>query len=277
MNDDALRYSKHSGLHKAAATTVLDENLKFLKCEDGDCIMDVGAGEGSVTLEVLFPKLPNNFKKLVLCDVSSGLLDFAKNRTDDERIDFFEMDIGTSAIPDHFRQYFNQIFSFHSLNWIGDWDKHVQAMKNIFDMLKPGGGGILFIVLTRVPLFDVWKNLAKTEKWAPHFKNLAEVVSPYCDVKDPADKLKTCLENIGFVVHVCKNEDCLYTFPTFQYFFNIALSVNPFFESISEAERAEYEQDYEKELRKHPKVVHENENGKVQFLYERIVVCGIKP
>ena len=58
---------------------------------------------------------------------------------------------------------------------------------------------------------------------------------------------------------------------------DIALSVNPFFESISEAERAEYEQDYEKELRKHPKVVHENENGKVQFLYERIVVCGIKP
>ena len=93
-------------------------------------------------------------------------------------------------------------------------------MKNIFDMLKPGGGGILFIVLTRVPLFDVWKNLAKTEKWAPHFKNLAEVVSPYCDVKDPADKLKTCLENIGFVLRVCKNEDCLYTFPTFQYFFS---------------------------------------------------------
>ena len=123
MNDDALHYSKNCDFHKNDAKIVLEQYLKFLKCRDGDSIMDVGAGEGSVTLEVLVPKLPPNFKKLVLCDLSPKLLHFAKNRTDDERVEICEMDIASSTIPDHFRQHFDHIFSFFCLNWIGDWIK----------------------------------------------------------------------------------------------------------------------------------------------------------
>ncbi|KAJ3657538.1 hypothetical protein Zmor_009333 [Zophobas morio] len=123
MNEDGLHYSKHCELQKRDADVTLEQCLKYLKCRNGDCIMDVGAAEGSVTLEVLLPKLPNNFKQLLLCDISPKLLQFAKNRTDDERIDTREMDIASSTIPDEFDQHFDHIFSFFCLNWIGDRTK----------------------------------------------------------------------------------------------------------------------------------------------------------
>ena len=123
MNDDPLRYSKHCTFHKSDANNALEKCVKFLKCRDGDCVMDVGAGEGSVTFEILVPKLPTNFNKLVLWDVSPKFLHFAKNRTHDKRVEFFEEDITTSTIPDEFRQHFDHIFSFFCLHWIHDWEK----------------------------------------------------------------------------------------------------------------------------------------------------------
>ena len=92
-------------------------------------------------------------------------------------------------------------------------------MKNIFEMLKPQGD-IFFIIVTSAPVIDVWKNLAKTEKWAPYFKNAPTF--PYYDMEDPSETLKTCLEDIGFVVDVCKKEDCLYTFQPFSDFLSNA-------------------------------------------------------
>ena len=123
MNDDISRYSKHCGFHKSGVTTALQDYSNFLECRDGDCIMDVGAGEGSVNLDVLLSKLPKNFKKIVLCDVSPKLLQFAKAKIADERVHTFEMDIGSSGVPDEFRQHFDHIFSFYCLHWISDWEK----------------------------------------------------------------------------------------------------------------------------------------------------------
>ena len=90
-------------------------------------------------------------------------------------------------------------------------------------MVKPGGD-ILFTLPTHVGLFDIWRNLARSEKWSAYFKNVESGTSPYYDISDPAEKMRTALEAVGFVIHVCKNEDRLYTFPSFQFFFSEGLN-----------------------------------------------------
>ena len=61
---------------------------------------------------------------------------------------------------------------------------------------------------------------------------------------------------------------------------DFALSINPFLGSISEAERADYNHEYEQALRKHPNILFENvgsENEQVHVPYKRLIVCGFKP
>ena len=60
----------------------------------------------------------------------------------------------------------------------------------------------------------------------------------------------------------------------------ISKAVNPSWEFISQDERNNYFQDYEKEIKNHPKVIFETATkaeGKVRFPYEKITVCALKP
>ena len=118
MNEDGSLYAETCDFQKQDASCILDMYSRLLKWGDGDHVMDVGAGEGSVSLEVLLPKLPTNFKELVLADISPKLLDYARERCDDERVDYRQMDISSTTTPDEFRQHFDHIFSFYCLNWV---------------------------------------------------------------------------------------------------------------------------------------------------------------
>ena len=55
--------------------------------------------------------------------------------------------------------------------------------------------------------------------------------------------------------------------------------MDPPLRSISEGERHNYIKDYEKAIMKHPRVVFENmtKDGEVDFLYEMLTVCALKP
>ena len=65
MNEDASLYAETCDLQKRDAACILDTYSGLLNWGDGDHVMDIGAGEGSVSLEVLLPKLPTNFKELI--------------------------------------------------------------------------------------------------------------------------------------------------------------------------------------------------------------------
>ena len=293
MNQDANLYAKSCELQKIDANRVLNEYFPFLQWRGGDCIMDVGAAEGSVSLEVVLPKLPPNFKKFVLSDISEDLLDFARDRSDDERVQFCPMDI-SSTIPDGFRQHFDHIFSFYCLNWVSTRLSNIQALKNIFDMLKPGGDVVLTIMASS-PLYDFWQNMALTEKWAAISKNLSGFLSPYHNQNNPEEVLREFLEEAGFVIHDCKMETRFYTYGAFSVFLGAisrqwfecdntyvpdsGLSVNPFIHLLSEDERKEYIEDYEKEIRKHHEITVTGVNGneELSLSYNIIIACASKP
>ncbi|XP_063927750.1 juvenile hormone acid O-methyltransferase-like isoform X3 [Zophobas morio] len=201
MNEDGSLYAETCDFQKQDASCILDMYSRLLKWGDGDHVMDVGAGEGSVSLEVLLPKLPTNFKELVLADVSSKLLDFARERCDDERVNYRQMDISSRTIPDEFRQHFDHIFSFYCLNWVVGVDENKRAMKNIFDMLKPGGD-ILFTIISSTPIYDFWENMAKSKRWENYSNNVNNLISPYHHLNNSAETLrrpfqKTAVRNLS--------------------------------------------------------------------------------
>lgn len=117
MNRPQL-YSKYSDLQKTDNTYVLEKFLDTSRFKDEDRILDVGCGDGNFSVECLIPKLPQNFKNFVACDVSEKMLDFARTKYFLPKIKFVALDIGTEEIPEEFENSFNHIYSFYTMHWV---------------------------------------------------------------------------------------------------------------------------------------------------------------
>ena len=82
----------------------------------------------------------------------------------------------------------------------------------MFNMLKPERCPYHHFYLRST--FDIWKKLAETEKWAPYCQTIETLIPPYQYMSDLVEKVTRALEDTGFVVHVCKRQDCVYTYST---------------------------------------------------------------
>ena len=87
-------------------------------------------------------------------------------------------------------------------------------MKNIFDMLKPGGD-ILFTIISSTPIYDFWENMAKSKRWENYSNNVNNLISPYHHLNNSAETLRRYLEDAGFIIDVCQSQNCCFTFATF--------------------------------------------------------------
>ena len=115
MNEDPALYSKHCRRQKLDANHFLDTYFRLLDVKNDATILDVGSGDGTVTLEALLPRLPN-FSKLVVSDVSEKMIQFARGRFNDARIQTVRMNISDNN--DSFTGYFDHIFSFYCLDMV---------------------------------------------------------------------------------------------------------------------------------------------------------------
>lgn len=87
-------------------------------------------------------------------------------------------------------------------------------MKNMFEMLKPGGE-ILLTFLANNPIYDIYETMAKSNKWAQYMTNVNKYISPYHHFEEPETELENILKKEGFIVHLCRAEKRAYTFPNF--------------------------------------------------------------
>lgn len=117
MNKAPL-YSKYSGLQKNDANFVIDNYLRLIKWKNNANILDIGSGDGNVIFELLLPKIPTNFEKLIGIDISEEMVRFAKNQCNNSKIDFLQMDIASKEILPEFHEYFDHILSFYCLHWV---------------------------------------------------------------------------------------------------------------------------------------------------------------
>lgn len=79
-------------------------------------------------------------------------------------------------------------------------------------MLKPDGE-ILLTFLAKNPIYDIYEEMAKMEKWAKYKKDYKKYLSPYHNSPDPEDEVRTILNKVGFHVKVCRSDRRCYTYP----------------------------------------------------------------
>ncbi|CAH1370261.1 unnamed protein product [Tenebrio molitor] len=278
MNDNAALYSTHNHLQRTDANYALGTYSNLIKFQNDETVLDVGSAGGDLTSDILIPRLPPNFEKVIGLDISDNMVNFANNRyRSNPRVSFSQMDISSKSLPSEFRENFDHIFSFYCLNWVPE-RRHHQAMKNMYDMLKPGGQ-IFVTIIANTPIFDVHENMAKMNKWKPFLTNVEDYISVYYHTEEPRRKLEGYLERVGFLTDLCQVEERSYTYPSLQYFWKWAEAINPFVNDLPKSKLGSYIQDYINELRKHNLVTFETDGAgeKIHFLYNFLVACASKP
>ncbi|KAF5274249.1 hypothetical protein FQR65_LT04367 [Abscondita terminalis] len=285
--NQAFLYSKYNGLQKNDATFVLNNYLKLIqwKKDGGDAILDIGCGAGDVINDLLLPRIPKNFDKLLGVDLSEEMIDFAKTRCANPKVSFEQMNIAAEDVPVDFEDSFDHIFSFYCLHWVQEQRK---AVLNIYKMLRPGGD-VLLTFLASNPIFEIYESLSKKGRWESYMENFKNYVSPYQYSDDPGKELENILKEVGFEIHVCKVDERIYVYPNvavlkskfhciFQMRSNLiaesVTAVSPFYNKIPEKMKEDYLTDYIKEIKRMNLVENCNNNNqeRVQVPYKLFIV-----
>lgn len=120
--DQPELYSTSNDLQKSGTVQVLENYVRLMRWKKSgrEKILDVGCGSGDVTMDILLPFLPKDFDKLVGCDSSEEMVNYANKKYSSSRVDFVKLDISSEKIPDDLEEEFDHIFSFYCMHWIQD-------------------------------------------------------------------------------------------------------------------------------------------------------------
>lgn len=113
-------YSESHELQRTDAFYVLENYFRFVKWdpEVQSNVLDIGCGDGDVTVHLLLPKLPRNIRQLIATDISDEMLLFAKTKCRSDKVSFRKLDISTKEVPTDFEENFDHVFSFYCLHWV---------------------------------------------------------------------------------------------------------------------------------------------------------------
>lgn len=120
--DNPKLYSTQNSLQTTDNIHVIYKYLSLMQWgdQDGLVVLDVGCGEGRTTADILLPKLPPTVSKVIGCDLSEKMIQFAKERYSSTKLEFCNLDIGDSSACQSLSSNFDRIFSFYCFHWIPD-------------------------------------------------------------------------------------------------------------------------------------------------------------
>jgi ubiquinone/menaquinone biosynthesis C-methylase UbiE len=118
-------YSKINDLQRNFAENLLKERLKLFewKKDGSDSLLDIGCGSGDVTVDFLFPLLPENSRTLIGVDKSREMVKYCKEKYESGSLRFHQLDIeeklfGGEINKDLQPGKFKYVTSFFTLHWI---------------------------------------------------------------------------------------------------------------------------------------------------------------
>ena len=121
--------SKSKSEPNKTASKIIESSKDFL--ENDKYVLDFGCGSGAIT-----NKLAKEVKAIEAIDISSGMLDFAKEHAKENSIDNVNY-IHTSIFDERFKEEtFDAILAFNVLHYIEDMTSLVERINNL---LKPNG------------------------------------------------------------------------------------------------------------------------------------------
>ncbi|XP_063380436.1 juvenile hormone acid O-methyltransferase-like [Cydia fagiglandana] len=110
-------YRQVAFLPKRDANIVLKEFCINNKWRENAYIADFGSGDGSTTTNILQKYLPISYKKIIGCDKSARMVEFANENYGTDKIEFIMWDI-TEELPQPLRGAFDHAFSSYTLQRI---------------------------------------------------------------------------------------------------------------------------------------------------------------
>ncbi|XP_059622569.1 juvenile hormone acid O-methyltransferase-like [Phlebotomus argentipes] len=198
---NANEYFKGNNFIEDLTHHLLDKFCDWIEWrKDGkDSILDIGSGPGNSFHSTMFCRLPSNFSRLVLSDISKPMVELQKKEFEGvNKVSCEVLDIG-SPIDENLLQKlgtFDHVTSFYCLMWVKDQQ---QAMDNIYKLLKPGGNCFLLIVAD-CPIFDAVLSVCEKPRWKDYFKGWQDFyVYPYKKVDEAKAKGLSFMEKAGFV------------------------------------------------------------------------------
>ncbi|XP_069675141.1 juvenile hormone acid O-methyltransferase-like [Periplaneta americana] len=228
--DRAEEYDKEHGPAQSAAQQAMSEYMGSMTWKPRERISDLGCGPGTVTVEMLLPRLPDDFEILVAADVSTAMLELARSKYTHPKVKFLELDLAKPIPPDSDLRTpgFDKVFSFFCLQWIPD---QRQAVTNIYNLLRPGGEALVTI-FARSDLIAAYNVQSQKKEWQPYLKKVQRRVTTYQNSQDPAEDLRKILKDVGFEVVDCKCRKTSYNFEVVSRIKGFAISVNPYLNVI---------------------------------------------
>lgn len=189
-------YKQNNQYHHFMSKQLLDEfSPRFNWRPDGqDSLLDIGCGPGDVTADVILPLLPNDFSRLVCADISEKYLNDARLVVRNAKASFQVLDIGTPLDGNVWTKPFDHITSFNCLHWIQD---KRPVMKNIFNLLNPGGNCLLANVC-QYSGFTIFNRLAKQPRYSPYMQDIEKFMPPFQFSENPSEEIENILNDIGF-------------------------------------------------------------------------------
>ena len=114
--DNAELFHKCNSLSKRDALQCLEEYAQKIKWKnDGNTVLDIGSGDGSVTTNILTKFLPSNCTRVVGSDKSDKMVQFANKIYANNLISFTTLDI-EGDLPDELREKFDLVFSNYAIH-----------------------------------------------------------------------------------------------------------------------------------------------------------------
>lgn len=170
---DAEYYKKHSDTQFYGALDILNK----YKFRGDERVLDIGCGDGKLTVLIAQQVVQGS---VVGIDVSQNMIDLAqKTYADIKNLVFICVPAEDFVSEDKF----DLIVSFFTFHWIADQEK---VLKNIYQMLKPGGSLVIktsggnSAVIDEVFSRDYWqKQFVVTDAWhgektAQYYKNILQ-------------------------------------------------------------------------------------------------------
>ncbi|XP_077531098.1 juvenile hormone acid O-methyltransferase-like [Haemaphysalis longicornis] len=209
--------------------------------------LDVGCGCGRVTKELLWPSCPKNIRRIVGVDICANMVSYARKHSAHPKIFYEQLDIA-GDISNFLHEFgtFHRVYSFNSLNRVKE---QAMAWKNISSLLKPGGECLLFYSAWYATP-DIWRELAKREKWR-RFSELWESMIPATqDMDSTEERLKyarSLADNVGLVLRSCEMTNL---HPAPQQYEDVLAALIPGLQSLAPAEQEMLTRDAREEMQK---------------------------
>ncbi|CAO1396131.1 unnamed protein product [Diamesa serratosioi] len=244
MNNANL-YHKSNTLQKRDTKQILDEFSHLLNWRyDGtDSLLDIGSGTGDVLVELIIPRMPKNFAKVVGVDLSENMTRFAKEKHQNNHVDFYKVDIESDFLSSEINSYetktcflsqtmklgnYDFITSFYCLHWI---QNQRQAISNIFNLLKTNGT-CLMAFLVKHPFFDAYLELSRSMKYKEYLYDVDDNISPYHLYEKPLHVINKYLNEVGFKIFHVEIKDKIFIYDNLEIIKMSWKSVNPFYERM---------------------------------------------